>query len=82
MTIAVESYYNFAYNNYDIAEESLSLSKIFVAIENGFRDLIAMFKKLIQKIMGLKKCRLPIKFSIKTNEYKFLKVILRCKKQT
>ena len=50
MTIAVESYYNFAYNNYDIAEESLSLSKIFVAIENGFRALIAMFKNLIQKI--------------------------------
>lgn len=81
MTIAVESYYNFAYNNYDIAEESLSLSKIFVTIENGFRDLIAMFKKLIQKIMGLKKCRLPkqLNSQLKPMNINFLRLFLDAK---
>lgn len=81
MTFAVESYYNFAYGDSNIAEESSAFNKILVTIENVFRALFASFKKLIHKIMGLKKCMLPkqLNSSLKPLNIHFLRLFLDTK---
>lgn len=82
MTITLEAYYNYAYNSYNMSCESTSMAgKIASTIENGFRTLITMFKKLAQKIMGLKRCKLPklLNSQLKPMNMNFLSLFLDAK---